>query len=154
MKRIWMLLMAGTLLLSSCVTNDSHMAGTGMEIRDPWVRSAIKDGNSAVYMLLYNHAAEDDALVGVSSDVAAAAEIHLSQMNPDGVMEMTQQDSIAILADNQVELKPGGYHIMLIGLKQDLIAGDEFILTLQFMHHEDIVLTVPVIDVADMGGMP
>ena len=88
----------------------------------------------------------------VSSDEATAAEMHLSQMNADGIMEMTQQESIPMPVDFDLELKPGGYHIMLIGLKQDLKAGDEITLTLYFMHHEDIILTVPVLDSADMGG--
>jgi hypothetical protein len=67
-------------------------------------------------------------------------------------MEMIQQESIALPADGEVELKPGSYHVMLIGLKQDLKAGDEFSLTLHFTNHEDITLTIPVMDSANMGG--
>lgn len=154
MKRILMMLvLMGILLLSACAAAaDEHAAGTEVETHDPWTRAALKDGNGAVYMLLHNHSTEDDALIGVSSDVATAAEMHLSQMNADGVMEMTQQESIALPADGEVELKPGSYHIMLVGLKQDLNVGDEITLTLHFMHHEDITLTVPVMDAADMGG--
>ncbi len=147
MKRISTLILAGMLLLSACGPE-----GTDIEAHDYWARTALKDGNGAVYMLLHNHSTEDDALVGVSTDVAAAAEMHLSQMNADGVMEMTQQKSIPMPVDVDLELNPGGYHIMLIGLKQDLKIGDEITLTLHFMHHEDIVLTVPVLDSADMGG--
>ncbi len=57
-------------------------------------RAALKNGNSAAYMLLHNHTEADNELIGVSSDVAAAAEMHLSQMNADGIMEMSQQESI------------------------------------------------------------
>ncbi len=157
MKRILTtLLLAGILFLSACGSaGDEHgheEAGTGVEAHDYWTRAAQKDGNGAAYMLLHNHSEEDDALVGVSSDVATAVEMHLSQMNADGTMEMTQQESIALPSDAEVELKPGSYHIMLIGLKQDLKAGDEITLTLHFLHHEDIILTVPVMDAADMGG--
>ena len=52
----------------------------------------------------------------------------------------------------ELELKPGSYHIMLIGLKQDLNVGDHVTLTLHFKYHADITLTVPVQDTADMGG--
>ncbi len=51
-----------------------------------------------------------------------------------------------------MELKPGGYHVMLIGLKQELKAGDEISLTLHFKNHADLTLTVPVNDAAQMGG--
>jgi copper(I)-binding protein len=155
MKKTLLLIVMGILLLYSCgPAGDGHdeEPGTGVEVHDYWVRAALKDGNAAAYMLLHNHSAEDDALVGVSTDVANAAEIHLSQINADGVMEMTKQDLIPMPTDVELELQPGGYHIMLIGLKQDLKAGEEITLTLHFTHHEDIIITVPVMDAADMGG--
>ena len=152
-KFLLILALVGALVLSACgAANDEHAAGTDVEAHDYWARAALKDGNSAVYMLLHNHSTQDDALVGVSSDVATAAEMHLSQMKADGTMEMIKQESIALLVDDEVELKPGGYHIMLFGLKKDLKADDEITLTLHFMHHEDITLTVPVLDAAEMGG--
>jgi copper(I)-binding protein len=152
MKKILLMLIFATLLLSACATNDSHMAGTDIEAHDFWARSALKDGNGAAYMLLHNHTSEDDALMGASSDVAEAVEIHLSQMKADGTMEMIQQESIALPSDGEVELKPGSYHVMLIGLKQDLKVGDNFPLTLHFKKHEDITLSIPVMDAEGMGG--
>lgn len=153
MKRILMLFLAGSLLLSACgATDDDHAVGTDVEAHDYWARTALQNGNAAAYMLLHNHSTEDDALTGVSSNVAVAVEMHLSQMNADGVMEMTRQESIALPVDVDLELKPGGYHIMLIGLKQELKAGDEIALTLHFMIHEDIVLNVPVMETQNVGG--
>ena len=150
MKRILMLVLAGMLLLNACSTTGDE--GTDIEAHDYWARAALKDGNGAAYMLIHNHTEADDELTGVSSDVATAAEIHLSQMSSDGTMQMIPQESISLPADADVELKPGGYHIMLIGLKQDLKAGDEITLTLHFKTHEDITLTIPVLDAANMGG--
>jgi copper(I)-binding protein len=109
-------------------------------------------GNGAAYMLLHNHSAEDDALVGASSEAAGIVEIHLSQMKADGTMEMLKQESIVIPADGEVELKPGSYHVMLIGLKQDLKTGDEITLTLHFKNHEDITLTIPILEAPNMDG--
>ena len=154
MKRILMMLvLVGTLLLSACgASADEHVDGTDVEAHDFWARAALKDGNGAAYMLLHNHSAEDDALIGASSDVAGAVEIHLSQMKADGTMEMIKQESIALPVDVEVELKPGSYHIMLIGLKQDLKAGDEISITLHIKNHEDITLTIPVMEAANMGG--
>jgi copper(I)-binding protein len=61
-------------------------------------------------------------------------------------MEMIKQESIPLLAGSELELKPGSYHIMLFGLKQELKVGDQIALTLHFKHHEDITLTVPVLE--------
>lgn len=149
-KLLLILVLAGTLFLSAC--GGSSKKGLGLEVHDAWARSAMKDGNGAAYMLLHNHSTSDDALVGVSSDVAEAVEIHLSQIKADGTMEMVKQESISLPADGEVEFKPGSYHVMLIGLKQDLKKGDEITLTLHFKNHEDITLTVPVLEASDMGG--
>ena len=145
-----MLVLAGMLLLSACVATGA--GGTDIEAHDYWGRAALKDGNGAAYMLLHNHTEADDELVGVSSDAATAVEIHLSQMSGDGIMQMIPQESIALPADGEVEFKPGSYHIMLIGLKQDLKVGDEITVILHFKNHEDITLTIPVMEAENMGG--
>jgi|CXWL01.1.fsa_nt_gi copper(I)-binding protein len=147
MKRILMLVMAG-MLLSACGAPKSG----AIEAADYWARSGLKDGNSAAYMLIANGTAQDDELIGVSSDVARAVEIHLSQMGADGVMQMIPQESVAVASSGELELKPGSYHVMIIGLTQDLNVGDSISLTLHFKNHADITLTVPVQDAADMGG--
>lgn len=157
MKKIFAFVLAGALFLSACgggMTQDEHghEDGEGVEAHDYWARAAMSGGNSAAYMLLHNHGAEADALISASSDVAEAVELHLSQMNADGTMEMIQQEKIDLPADGEVELKPGSYHVMLIGLKQDLMAGSEITITLTFEHAGEITLTVPVKDAADMGG--
>lgn len=155
MKKIFAFVLAGALLLSACgggMSDGEHEDGEGVEAHDYWARAAMAGGNSAAYMLLHNHGAEADALISASSDVAEAVELHLSQMNADGTMEMIQQEKIDLPADGEVELKPGSYHVMLIGLKQDLIAGSEITITLIFEHAGEIVLTVPVNDATEMGG--
>lgn len=149
MKKVLTFVLASMFLLSACGATD---AGTGVEAHDYWARTALKDGNSAAYMLLHNHSTENDALVGASSDIAASVEIHLSEMTADGVMRMIPQESIALPADGELELKPGSYHIMIIGLKQDLNVGDEITIILHFKKHGDISLTVPVLDAETMGS--
>lgn len=148
MKKIIVFVLAGMLLLSACGAPKSD----AIEASGYWARSGLKDGNSAAYMLLVNGTGQNDELIGASSDVAAAVEIHLSQMGADGTMQMIPQESIALPADGELELKPGSYHVMIIGLKEDLNVGDEITLTLHFQNHEDITLTIPVMDAADMGG--
>ena len=145
-----MLAVAGMLFLSACGAKGAE--GTGVEAKDFWTRAALKDGNGAAYMILQNHTSEDVALIGASSDAAMAVEIHLSAVDAAGTMQMTKQESVTVPANGELELKPGSYHVMMMGLKQDLKAGDKISLTLHFKNYEDITLTVPVQDAANMGG--
>jgi periplasmic copper chaperone A len=148
MKKILFVFILGTLLFSACASDMTK----DVTIKNFWARSGMKDDNSAVYMFLQNDTKQEDELIGVFSDVAQAVEIHLSRMKTDGTMEMIQQKSIALPAGGEVELKPGSYHVMLIGLKQDLKAGNEFPLTLYFKNHEDITLSIPVMEAENMEG--
>lgn len=148
MKKLLLFVFAGALALSAC---GGH-ASDEVEAHKPWARAAAKDGNSAAYMLIHNHTSSDVALVGASSEVSAVVEVHLSSMGADGVMKMEKQDSVVIPAGGELELKPGSYHIMFIGLKRDLNAGDSITVTLHFSGYEDITLTVPVKDAGEMGG--
>ena len=129
-------------LLTACAT------GEGVESHEAWVRNANQGEITAVYMILHNHTNVDDALIGVSTDVAEAAELHLSEVQND-VMTMTPQEKIEIPADGEVVLESGGYHIMLIGLKQDLQVGGEITVTLNFENYPDVPVTVPVKDSAE-----
>lgn len=139
MNRNFVYVLAILLLLSGCATP----ATEGVEVRDAWARPASQGGNGAVYFVI--HSSEADELIGVSSDVADAVEMHESKMNGD-VMEMHQLKSILLHAGEQVTFEPGGLHIMLIGLKQDLKVGDEFEITLHFENDQDLTVNVPVLD--------
>lgn len=148
MKRIVLFVLAGMLLLSAC----GMQMNDAVEAKDAWARTGMMGGNSAAYMMLVNGTGRSVELIGASSDVASAVEVHLSQMTADGVMQMIKQDAVEIPSRRMLELKPGSYHIMLIGLKQDLNVGDSITITLYFNGYEDVSLTVPVNDAANMGG--
>jgi hypothetical protein len=89
--------------------------------------------NSAVFMVIENRSSQAVRLIAAESEVANAVEIHLSQMEGD-VMVMRQVEAVEIPARGMVELKPGSYHIMLIGIRRDLNPGDMVELSLQFKH--------------------
>jgi len=141
MKRYLLPSLAGILLLSAC------SAATGIEISHGWVRPAAQGENGAVYFLLENHSASADELLGVSSDIAEAAEIHESKMEGD-VMQMNQLMSVPIQGKTSLEFAPGGLHIMLIRLKKDLKINEEIELVLRFKNHEDITIKVPIKETA------
>jgi len=114
-------------------------------VEDAWARPATVDapGASAAYMVINNGTANGVRLVGVSSDVAGMAEIHLTQMDGD-IMQMRPVDGIDIPSGSSASLEPGGYHVMLMGLSDDLIEGEDFSLTLLFESGEEIRLDVSI----------
>ena len=113
-------------------------------IDDPWARPGFQGDNSAVYLAINNSTEQGDGLIGASSDVANLTEIHLSKMDAEGTMTMERQDLIGIPAGETVILEPGGLHVMLMNLVNDLNVGDKFDLTLEFQRAGDIVFEVEV----------
>lgn len=137
MKRLLLLVLAAILLLPACETEK------GIEVHEAWMRPAAQGQNGAVYFVIHNHSSQADELVGITSDLAAAAEIHESKMSGD-VMQMNQLESVPLEGYAEVESGPGGLHVMLIDLRKDLQTGDEIQLTLHFTNSEDIKVTAVV----------
>jgi copper(I)-binding protein len=87
--------------------------------------------NSAAYFHIMNHSEKDIRLTGAESDAADIVEIHEHTM-ANGVMKMQKVESIMIPAGSSVEFKPGGYHIMLIGVTNKINTGDKVDIKLTF----------------------
>jgi copper(I)-binding protein len=102
----------------------------------------------AVYMTLSNQGAAPDKLLQITTDSAASAEVHESA-EKDGVATMRPIESLEIPAGGSVELKPGGYHIMLMGLKAPLKKGGMIMLKLKFEHAGLVDVMAHVGDVAE-----
>ena len=94
-------------------------------------------------MKLSNGGREADSLLSAESDVATTVELHKTTVK-DGVMKMAPVKGIEIPAKGEVILKPGDYHIMLLGLNRDLNVGDEFSVQLNFEKSRPVVLDVTV----------
>ena len=99
--------------------------------------------NSAAYFVIVNDGDEADTLIGVASGVASSTEMHETRVEND-VAQMVPVSRVEVPAHGSIEFKPGGYHVMLVGLKQDLKVGDTLKLTLQFEKSGEIALDVPV----------
>jgi copper(I)-binding protein len=118
---------------------------TSIAIEQPWARATPAGAlTGVVYMTLENKTNTADRLTGVSSSVAAQVQIHEMAV-VDGIMQMRQVvGGLPIAAGGSVILKPGSYHVMLIGLKRPLVAGETLPLTLTFANAGNISVTVPV----------
>ncbi len=121
------------IVLAACVAPpvvSPSERGDGVVVAEAWARAAAT-GNSAAYMILRNQGAVADRLIRAECDAAAAVELHQTSME-GGMMKMAPVDGIVVPARGQVELKPGGLHVMLIGLKRELKAGEKLLLKLYF----------------------
>lgn len=101
-------------------------------------------GVSAAYMVLENAGAAD-RLISAETDVAGVVEIHTSEMDDEGVMRMRPlTDGLEIPANGSVTLQPGGYHIMLMELQQDLAEGETITLTLNLESGQSLTVEAEV----------
>ena len=100
-------------------------------------------GTSAVYVTLNNTGSQADALVSAASEVARVVELHEVKQE-SGVMKMRPVTSIPLPAGGTVELKPGGYHLMLLDLKHDLKAAEKVPVTLRFEHGGELRIEAAV----------
>lgn len=138
--------------------DDGASDGTGSEVTvdGAWARTSPNMvSRGAVYMEI--DPSVDDRLVGVAVDpsIAAVAEIHETVMSNPTSMPMDPAEmmmrpimSLDVPADGGVQLKPGGYHIMLIDLVEPLVTGRTFDVTLTFDVSGDLVVPVTVSDEA------
>lgn len=99
-------------------------------VHEPWVRGTVPE-QKATGAFMRLTAQTDSHLVSASSPVAGIVEIHEMKMD-NGVMRMRAVPGLPLPAGRAVDLAPGGYHVMLIGLKQPLKAGESVPISLVF----------------------
>ena len=119
-------------------------AQSTVRVESPYARATVPGQPAGGgYLKVTNAGKEADRLLSVSADVSKSVELHSMSMEGD-VMRMRQVDGIDVPAGGSVELKPGGLHIMFIGLKGPLKAGDTFPATLKFAKAGEVKVTVQV----------
>ena len=132
----------------------------GIQVDHVWSRAALAGHEGAVYLTITDRGTPD-TLTGVATPVAAEAALHQS-IDDHGVMKMRPVSDLPIEPGKPVTLAPGGYHIMLMGLKQALKQGDSFPITLSFAKAGQVTATatvekagatMPGMDHGNMSGM-
>ncbi len=114
----------------------------GIQLEHVWSRATMGGRVGVVYLTITDSGAPD-ALTGAASPVAAMAELHKS-FDDHGIMKMRPVPTLPIAPGHPITLAPGGYHIMLMGLKRDLKPGDSFPITLTFAKAGPITATATV----------
>jgi len=118
-----------------------------VDVSDAWVRGTVPAQTaSGAFMTLHAH--DTAKLVGVSSPLGTA-ELHEMKME-NNVMRMRALPSLDLPKMQDVQLKPGGYHVMLMGLKQQLKAGDTVPITLKIEQNGKVTEQTVQAQVRDM----
>jgi len=132
-------LLASTALPIAALAVDATISITGA-----WARPTLRGTRTgAAYMTLTNRGQATDRLLSLSTPIADRAELHEETMS-GGVMSMKPVTDLMLRPGASVQIDPGHYHVMLIGLRSPLVAGESFSLSLTFEKAGAVVVTVPV----------
>ena len=130
-------------LLSAAPAAQHHTLGD-LSIHGAWSRELPPVApNGAAYFHVRNGGSDAVRIVSVSSPVADRAELHAHESD-GGVMKMRHVHEVEVPAGEAISLEPGGLHVMLIGLKQPLVDGESFPLTVEFDNAGTIEVTVEI----------
>ena len=122
--------------------------GADIEIEGAYARASIPNvPNSAAFFVIKNNSDKDIAITSANSDIAQKNELH-THIKENKMMKMMKIEKLVVPAKSSLELKSGGDHVMLMGLKKELKAGDEISLELSFSDGDKKSIKVPVKDLA------
>ena len=143
--------------MSQDAMSDSGMTADGsyrvgdLTVETPWARATTGRAGGA-FMMIHDAGSHGDRLIGVEADISDRVQLHTTVME-DGVMRMRHvEDGIEVPAGGMAELKPGGFHVMFMGLKQPLAEGDSFPVTLVFERAGAVTVDVTVEAAGAMEG--
>lgn len=145
MRMAWIAAAAGFAFAGFAAQAHEYKVGD-LTIEHPWARpTAGPNMLGAAYMTLKNGGKEADTLQSASSPGAGMVMIHQNIQGANGVMEMRHvEGGLTVPPGGTVALQPGGYHIMLMGLKHNLEEGKSFPLKLSFAHAGDVDVEVKI----------
>ncbi|CAA7615532.1 copper chaperone PCu(A)C [Magnetospirillum sp. SS-4] len=147
MKHIILAAAAAVLMLASPVS------AADIEVSGQFMRATpMVGGNGAAFLTIRNHGG-DDRLVAAEAAISKSVELH-THVKDGEVFRMRKVDAIAVPKSGTVELKPGGDHVMFMGLVEPMKEGVKVPVTLVFERAGKIMVEVPVLAAGAMGAAP
>jgi periplasmic copper chaperone A len=144
MSMAWKAAAAALIFASFAAGAHEYKQGT-LTIVHPWARPTAAGQPGAAYFTIKNAGSEADTLESASTPAAAMTHVHENKVDANGVMHMEPvEGGLSIPAGGTVELKPGGYHVMLMGLERKLEEGEHILLKLTFAHAGSVDVEVHV----------
>lgn len=141
--RLRLLVVFALVALMAVIAGCSSAAATPA-IAQAWARPAQAGGNTAAYLTITAAASQADALLSASSPAADMVQVHEVSTDASGMTGMHPIDRLDIPAGTSVTLKPGGYHLMVMGVKSELAIGGSVELDLVFEHAGKIVVQAEI----------
>jgi copper(I)-binding protein len=138
-------IIAAILLSVAALDAAAQDFGVGeLVVRSPWARPLPPVAeNGAAYLSVINHAMHPDRLISGSTPIAERVEFH-THVKSGSMMMMRKLDAVDIGVHDTVTMRPGGMHVMLLGLKKPLVANQSFPLTLTFAKAGSTTVTVQI----------
>ena len=154
MRRLLVTLFAILALLAPAAAEDARLGD--LTIRQPWARASAGPAKAgAAYLAIVNEGASADRLTAAETPAARKAALHDHEMDGQGVMRMRPVEAIEVAPGETAVLKPGGLHVMLMGLAAPLKQGESFPLVLTFERAGSIEVEVRTGPAGAMGpGAP
>jgi copper(I)-binding protein len=141
-------------LLALFAAATTHAQSPALVVKGAWARTPLAPrNNTSVYFSVENPAAAARTIASVTSEDAGKAEMHEMKMTGT-MMQMSPVKELAVPAKGTVELKPGGYHIMLFDLKHPLKGGDKVNLVLHLSDGSTVPVVAPVRALDEEGAAP
>lgn len=143
---------ASTLVaVAVAATTVTAAAAADVKVKDAWARASAGTARAGgAFMTIVNTGTVDDRLVAAEAPVSESTELH-THIHEGSVMRMRQVDEIAVPAGETVQLKPGGLHVMFMGLNEPLREGQTFDLELTFEKAGAVTVPVRVLAPGAMG---
>ncbi len=144
MRSRFVLLSASFVAAIALVACSGPSSAAGPTIENPWARPAAAGADTAAYLTIKSVAGQADALMSASSPDATTVELHEATTDASGMMGMHPIEHLDIHAGESVELKPGGHHLMVMGLTRELAVGGTLELDLVFEHAGKVVVQAEI----------
>ena len=148
MRKTLLLFLSISLFLTGCASSNDVVA------QDLWAKSSemsTRGGMTAVYGTLTNNSSQDVVLVGGATEIAGVVEVHEMSMIGGEMMMQEIDGGLVIPAGKSIVLEPGGNHLMLMMLTDDLEAGEEISVTFDFDGADDLTIDGIVAKPAEGG---
>jgi len=117
-------------------------------IKDAWARGTPRSGGA--FMTIHNMGAADE-LIDARADLAKKVQLHRT-VSEGGIMKMKHVSGIPVPAKGMATLKPGSYHVMMMGLNKPMKPGQSFPLTLVFKQAGEVTIQVGIMKMGATGG--